>query len=76
MQLPPYHLLRPLGAYDGNSAMRNPVDIDRGHSYAIVHEIGERLPGLLGDEAELPPNMRTQIDRLREEEQSPSIAPD
>ena len=57
--------------------MRNPVDIDRAHSYAIVREIGERLPGLLGDEAELPPSMQTKIDGLRKlEKQSPSIAPD
>ena len=53
--------------------MRNRVDIDPKTSRAIVQEIGERLRTFLKEE-ELPGNLRTQIDRLRElEEQSPSI---
>ncbi|MDI4237363.1 hypothetical protein AAFX91_26940 [Bradyrhizobium sp. 31Argb] len=57
--------------------MRNRIDIDHGHSRAIVQEIGERLRALLKEEPELPGRLRTQIDRLRElEEQSPSIIPD
>jgi hypothetical protein len=56
--------------------MRNPIDIDHGHSRAIVQEIGERLRASLTEERELPASLRMQIDRLRElEEQSPSIIP-
>ena len=55
--------------------MRNRVDIDPKTSRAIVQEIGERLPTFLKEE-ELPGNLRTQLDRLRElEAQSPSIIP-
>ena len=55
--------------------MRNRIDIDPKNSRAIVQEIGERLRTFLKEE-ELPGNLRTQIDRLRElEEQSPSIIP-
>jgi len=56
--------------------MRNRIDIDSKHSRAIVQEIGERLRAFLQEEPDLPENLRTQIDRLRElEEQSPSIIP-
>jgi hypothetical protein len=56
--------------------MPNRIDIDHKHSRAIVQEIGERLRACLKEEPELPGNLRTQIDRLRElEEQSPSIIP-
>jgi hypothetical protein len=55
--------------------MRNRVDIDPKTSRAIVQEIGERLRTFLKEE-ELPGNLTTQIDRLRElEAQSPSIIP-
>jgi hypothetical protein len=56
--------------------MRNriDIDIDPKHSRAIVQEIGERLRVLLKEEPELPGSLRTQIDRLHEE-QSPSIIP-
>ncbi len=46
--------------------MPNRVDIDQIHGRAIAQEIGERLPGLLGEEAELPPSLRRQMKRLRE----------
>ncbi len=56
--------------------MRNPIDIDRAHSWAICQEIGERLQAHLGEEPELPTRLRGQLDRLRElEGQSPPIAP-
>ena len=57
--------------------MRNTIDIDRTHSYAIVREIGERLRAHLREEPEVPEIFRKKIDRLRElEEWSPSIVPD
>ena len=46
--------------------MRNPVDIDRKHSFAIVREIGERLNASLREEQEVPASLGRQIDRLRE----------
>ncbi len=56
--------------------MRNRIDMDPKHSRAIVKENGERLRAFLKEEPEVPGNLRTQIDRLRElEEQSPSIIP-
>ena len=56
--------------------MRNRTDIDPKHSRAIVQEIGGRLRAVLKEERELPPNLRSQIDRLRElKEQAPSIIP-
>ncbi len=56
--------------------MRNPIDLDHKHSRAIVREIGERLATLLKPEPELPPSVRTQINRLRQlENQAPSIIP-
>jgi hypothetical protein len=56
--------------------MPNRIDINHTHSRAIVKEIGERLRAFLKEEPEVPGNLRTQIDRLRElEEQSPSIIP-
>jgi hypothetical protein len=48
--------------------MRNPVDIDRKHSFAIVREIGERLNASLSQEPEVPASFGRQIDRLRESE--------
>ena len=55
--------------------MRNRIDIDSKHSRAIIQEIGERLRAVLKEEPECPGSLRTQIDRLRELEQSPSIIP-
>jgi hypothetical protein len=56
--------------------MRNRIDIDHKHSRAIVREIGERLRASLKPEPELPPSVRTQINRLRQlETQAPSIIP-
>ena len=54
--------------------MRNPVDIDRTHSFAIVREIGERLDANLKEEPEVPVSFRRQIDRLRELEDKAAIA--
>jgi hypothetical protein len=56
--------------------MRNRIDIDYVHSRAIVREIGERLRASLKPEPKLPARLKTQIDRLRELERSPSIVPD
>jgi len=56
------------------SAMRNPVDIDRTHSFAIVREIGERLNADLKDEPEVPVILRRQINRLRELEDTSATA--
>ena len=55
--------------------MRNSADIDSRHSRAIVKEIGERLRaslerGSLEDDRELPVNLRKQIERLRQSENS------
>jgi hypothetical protein len=55
--------------------MGNRVDIDHTHSRAIVQEIGERLRAFVKEQPELPGSLRTQIDRLRELEESPSIIP-
>ncbi|MGX9431177.1 hypothetical protein [Bradyrhizobium sp. LeoA1S1] len=56
--------------------MRNQVDIDQATSRAIVREIGERLRASLKPEPELPPSVRTQINRLQElESQSPWMGP-
>ncbi|UPK39091.1 hypothetical protein IVB18_18755 [Bradyrhizobium sp. 186] len=56
--------------------MLNHIDIDYLHSRAIVREIGERLRALLKPEPKLPARLKTQIDRLRELERTPSIVPD
>jgi hypothetical protein len=57
--------------------MRNTIDIDRTHSYAIVREIGERLRAHLREEPEVPEIFRKKIERLGAlEEWSPSIVPD
>ncbi len=45
--------------------MRNPLNIDHGHSQAICQEIGERLRAYLNGEPELPASLRNQIDQLR-----------
>ena len=58
--------------------MRNRIDIDIDyvHSRAILREIGEGLRRSLKLEPKLPARLKTQIDRLRELEESPSIIPD
>ena len=56
--------------------MPKSINIDHKHSRAIVREIGEKLRTTIEPERELPANVRTQINRLRElEEQSPSVRP-
>ncbi len=56
--------------------MPKSINIDHKHSRAIVREIGEKLRTTMEPERELPANVRTQINRLRElEERSPSIRP-
>jgi hypothetical protein len=56
--------------------MTNRVDIDHKQSRAILQEIGESLRASLKPEAELPANIRKQVDRLRElEKYSHSIIP-
>ncbi len=60
----------------GDEDMPGRLDIDQIHSRAIAQEIGERLPALMGKEAELPLSLRRQIERLRElDGQSPPIVP-
>ncbi len=46
--------------------MRNPIEIDYSHSRAIIREIGERLRTELKEDRELPANLRSQIERLRQ----------
>ena len=46
--------------------MRNRINIDRKHSFAILQEIGERLRGALREEPDFPANFGRQIDQLRE----------
>jgi hypothetical protein len=55
--------------------MRNTIDIDRSHSFAIVRAIGERLRASLKEAPELSTGFRTQLARLGELEcrASPSI---
>jgi hypothetical protein len=48
--------------------MQNRIEVDRALRLALVREFGERLRASLGEEAELPPNIRRQIERLREME--------
>ena len=55
--------------------MRNPIDVDHSHNWAIRQEIGERLQRYLRAEPELPASIRRQVDRLGES-QPPSIVPD
>ncbi len=51
---------------NGESVMRNPIEIDYSHSRAILQEIGERLRTSLKEDRELPASLRLQIDRLRQ----------
>src|SRR6266566_5063164 len=61
---------------NGDSVMRNRIDIDYSHSRAIVQEIGERLRASLEIDRELPASLRMQIDRLRQFEgpSQPNVA--
>ena len=56
--------------------MPNHIDLDHKHCRAITLEIGERLGELLPLEPEFPTSFKTQIERLRKLEDSPSIVPD
>jgi hypothetical protein len=71
---PYYHLFTPHGA-DWIWAMRNPIDIDRTHSFAIVREIGERLRLSLKEEPELPASFKIAGLRQLENRDPPSILP-
>ena len=53
---------------NGESVMRNPIEIDYSHSRAIIQEIGERLRTSLKEDREPPVSLRLQIDRLRQSE--------
>jgi hypothetical protein len=55
--------------------MQNPIDIDRALRLAMVREFGEILRASLGEEAELPASIRTQIERLRDLEDDDADAP-
>lgn len=47
--------------------MRNPASIDTTQSRAIVAEIGERLRPLMRVEKELPPSLKSLLERLASE---------
>lgn len=49
-------------------AMRNSVSIDAMLSRAIAAEIGERLRSLMRAEREIPPSLKSLLDRLRTSE--------
>jgi hypothetical protein len=51
--------------------MRNSVEIDRAHSWAIIRKIGERFQSLLKAEPEIPEALKAQIERLRQLEHQP-----
>jgi hypothetical protein len=52
------------------------IQIDSIHSSAICEEVGYRLSKLLETKvAELPPQLKLQLDRLRQKEDAPSIVP-
>jgi hypothetical protein len=53
---------------NGESVMRNRIDIDYSHSRAIVQEIGERMRASLKEDRELPASLRMKIDRLGQSE--------
>ena len=54
-----------------NAIMRNSIDIDHSHSGAIIREIGEALRAALKIDREIPANLSTQIERLRQSESEP-----
>lgn len=52
------------------------IQIDSIHCRAICEEVGHRLSKLLETEvAELPPQLKMQLDRFRQKEDAPSIVP-
>jgi hypothetical protein len=52
------------------------IQIDSIHCSAICEEVGYRLSKLLETKvAELPPQLKLQLDRLRQKEDAPSIVP-
>jgi hypothetical protein len=52
------------------------IQIDSIHCRAIREEIGHRLSKFLETEvAELPPQLKMQLDRFRQKEDAPSIVP-
>ncbi len=52
--------------------MRNRIDIDHTHSWAICREIGEQLQAYLKPEPDLPEPLRKHVGQLRAlEGQSP-----
>jgi hypothetical protein len=51
------------------------VRIDQIHSRAICTEVADRLRILLTNESDAPGSLKSQIARLRELDQSPSIVP-
>jgi hypothetical protein len=51
--------------------MRKPIDIDRKTSCAIVREIGEGLRASLKGDKDLPAELETRIERLRQSEGEP-----
>jgi hypothetical protein len=51
--------------------MRNSVDIDRAHSWALIRAIGERFQSLLKAEPEIPDVLKAQIEQLHGLEQQP-----
>ena len=62
---------------NGESVMRNPIEIDYSHSRAILQEIGERLrTSSLKEDPELAASLRLQIDRFRqlEGQSQPNVA--
>ena len=61
---------------NGESVMRNPIEIDYSHSRAIIQGIGESLRTVLKEDRELPASLRLQIDRLRQLEggSQPNVA--
>ncbi|WFU23625.1 hypothetical protein QA649_37370 [Bradyrhizobium sp. CB1717] len=48
--------------------MRSPISIDAHQSRAIAEEIGERLRPLLRVESDLPPSLKSALERLRASE--------
>jgi hypothetical protein len=50
----------------GGGSMRNPIDMDRKHSLAIVREIGKQLRSTSKEGQVLPPALRVQLERLEQ----------
>ncbi|WOH56911.1 MULTISPECIES: hypothetical protein [Bradyrhizobium] len=52
--------------------MRNPVSPDELPGRAVAAEVGERLQHIMGLETELPPFLKSLLDRLRDSEERPA----